>query len=242
MKIKSPFLYETTGILSSLLIRSWMGTLEYQVYYYDKNVDPAYANDGKQRIYIFWHENILVPLFLRRNCNLAMLLSPHADAEVLSKVARLLGFGCVRGSSNKNPSRALKNMKNASQDTNLTITPDGPRGPRRKLAMGAVYLSSKLQMPLVLLGIGVERPWRVNSWDRFAIPRPFSRARIMVSGDIQVPANADKETQEHYRVRIEKLLTDLSDNAADWAESGYFLENQTIVLPGPKHSILYHGG
>ena len=55
---------------------------------------------------------------------------------------------------------------------NLTITPDGPRGPRRQLAQGPVYLASKLGMPIVAMGFGYDRPWRFNSWDRFAIPRP----------------------------------------------------------------------
>ena len=58
----------------------------------------------------------------------------------------------------------------------LTITPDGPRGPRRHMAPGPIYLASKLGLPLVLMGYAYDRPWRLHSWDRFAIPRPGSRA------------------------------------------------------------------
>jgi len=239
MKIKSPVLFETFGLLGSALIRVWMGTMDYKVAYYDPNIDPAYANDGKHRIYIFWHENILVPLYLRRNCNLTMLLSQHGDAEVLSRVANLLGFNCVRGSSYRGAREALAEMKRYSEQTNLTITPDGPRGPRRKLAPGAVYLASKLQIPLVLLGIGSDRPWRASSWDKFAIPRPYSRVRVIVSGDIVVPHDATKDLLLHYQQKVEQLLTDLSDAAEQWAESGDFMEGQTQVRPGPKHSIFY---
>ena len=239
MKFKSPFLFETLGLLSSSLIRAWMGTLDYKVAYHDPNVDPAYANDGKHRIYIFWHENILVPLYLRRNCNLTMLLSAHGDAEVLSRVAKLFGFNCVRGSSYRGANKALADMKRYAEQTNLTITPDGPRGPRRKMAQGAIYLASKLQIPLVLLGIGSDRPWRANSWDRFAVPRPFSRVRIVVSGDIWVPPDADKETLKHYQLNVENLLTDLSDQGERWAMSDDLMEHQCRVQPGPKHSIFY---
>ena len=213
--------------------------MDYKVAYYDPNIDPAYANDGKHRIYIFWHENILVPLYLRRNCNLTMLLSQHNDAEVLSRVANLFGFNCVRGSSYRGAGKALAEMKRYAKQTNLTITPDGPRGPRRKMASGAIYLASKLQIPLVLLGIGSDRPWRASSWDKFAIPRPYSRVRTIVSGDIIVPSDASKETLLHYQLKVQQLLTDLSDTAEHWAESGGFMFNQSQVQPGPKHSAFY---
>ncbi|MCL2304904.1 MAG: lysophospholipid acyltransferase family protein [Planctomycetaceae bacterium] len=239
MKLASPFLLETLGLLGSALIRAWMGTMDYKVAYYDPNVDPAYANDGKHRIYIFWHENILVPLFLRRNCNLTMLLSQHGDAEVLSRVANLFGFHCVRGSSYRGAGKALAEMKRYAEQTNLTVTPDGPRGPRRVLAPGAVYLASKLQIPLVLLGIGCDRPWRANSWDKFAVPRPYSRVRVVTSGDIVVPPDAKKELLLHYQQKVQQLLTDLSDAAEHWAESGDFMLNQSQVQAGPKHSIFY---
>jgi len=239
MKLTSPFLLETLGLLGSALIRVWMGTMDYKVAYYDPNIDPAYANDGKHRIYIFWHESILVPLYLRRNCNLTMLLSQHDDAEVLSRVANLFGFNCVRGSSYRGAGKALAEMKRYAEQTNLTITPDGPRGPRRKLASGAIYLASKLQIPLVLLGIGADRPWRANSWDRFVIPRPYSRVRTIVSGDIFVPPDASKEILLHYQQKVQQLLSDLSDAAEHWAESGDFMFNQSQVLSGPKHSVFY---
>ena len=216
-----------------------MGTMDYKVAYYDPNIDPAYANDGRHRIYIFWHENILVPLYLRRNCNLTMLLSQHNDAEVLSRVAGLFGFNCVRGSTYRGAGKALAEMKRYAEQTNLTITPDGPRGPRRVLAPGAIYLASRLQIPLVLLGIGSDRPWRANSWDKFAIPRPYSRVRVVVSGDIFVPPDASKEVLSHYQQKVGQLLTDLSDAGERWAESGDLFENQSPVQPGPKHSIFY---
>ncbi len=235
----SPFVLETLGLLGSSLIRAWMGTMDYKVAYHDPNVDPAYANDGKHRIYIFWHENILVPLYLRRNCNLTMLLSQHDDAEVLSKVANLFGFHCVRGSSYRGAGKALAEMKRHAERTNLTITPDGPRGPRRVLAPGAVYLASKLQIPLVLLGIGSDRPWRAKSWDKFAIPKPYSRVRIVVSGDIIVPPDADKELLTHYQTKVGQFLTDLSDEAECWAMSDDRIGNESRVLPGPKHSLMY---
>ena len=146
--------------------------------FYDRTVDPAFCV-GEPRIYVFWHEYILLPLALRGHCHLSMLLSQHADADILARIAHHLGFDCVRGSSRRGGARAIMELEEHSRNKHLTITPDGPRGPRRRLAMGPVYLASRLQLPLVVMGFGYDRPWRVNSWDQFAVPRPFSRARAV---------------------------------------------------------------
>ena len=221
MKIESPLLHKLGGLLASLAVRKWMGTLDYKVAYYDPKVDPIFAECQGQKIYVFWHEYILFPLYLRGHCNLAMLLSRHRDAEVLSYAANHLGFEFVRGSTNRGGVSALRQLLAKSRDMHLTITPDGPRGPRRQLAPGCIYLASKLGMPLVVMGYGYDRPWRVRrAWDQFAIPRPGSRARAIPSSEIWVPPNLDREGIEHYRQCIESLLNRLTLEAEAWAESG----------------------
>ena len=87
-----------------------------------------------------------------------MLLSRHRDAEILSHIAGHLGFAFVRGSTNRGGVSALRQLLARSRDMHLTITPDGPRGPRRRLAPGCIYLASKLGLPLVVMGYGYERP------------------------------------------------------------------------------------
>ena len=178
MKITSPWVHQLGGLVTTAAIRNWMGTLDYKIAYYDPAVDPALDGCQGQKLYIFWHEYILFPLYLRGHCNLAMLLSRHRDAEVLSHVARHMGFDFVRGSTNRGGTVALRKLLRKSRQMHLTITPDGPRGPRRRLAPGAIYLASRLGLPLVALGFGYDRPWRFHrAWDQFALPRPFSRAR-----------------------------------------------------------------
>ena len=173
-----------------------------------------------QKIYIFWHENILLPLYLRGHCNLAMLLSRHHDADLLTEVANRLGFEFVRGSTGRGGGTALRELLRKSRHMNLTITPDGPRGPRRVLAPGPIYLSSKLSLPLVALGLGYDRPWRFHSWDRFALPRPYSRARGVVSPPMIIPPDLDRDGVEHYRLQVEQMLNRLTNEAEAWAEAG----------------------
>lgn len=220
MKFNFSSLNKTIGALGAWTVRSWMSTLDYRVAYYDHSVDPARPEYDGPKIYVFWHENILFPLYLRGHNNLAMLLSRHRDADVLSEVARQLGFEFVRGSTFRGGSAAIRELIAKSRDTNLTITPDGPRGPRRVMAQGPVYLSSKIGRPLVLMGFAYDRPWRAPTWDQFAVPKPFSRARAVVSPPVQIPPDLDREGLEHYRLQMEQLLNRLTCEAEAWAMSG----------------------
>ena len=220
MKLDSPLLNKLGGLLGAAAVRAWMSTLDYKAAFYDRTLDPAFPGCRGQKIYIFWHEYILFPIYLRGHCNLTMLLSRHRDAEILSHAACHLGFEFVRGSTNRGGVAAIRELLRTSRKMHLTITPDGPRGPRRRLAPGPVFLASKLGLPLVAMGFGYDRPWRlINSWDRFAVPRPFSRARVVVGPHVYVPPDLDRKGLEYFRQRIERLMNRFCDEAEAWAES-----------------------
>jgi hypothetical protein len=219
MKLDHPLLYKLAALAGSTAVRTWMDTLDYRVVFYDPDVDPASPRCRGQKIYVFWHEYILFPLAMRGHCNLAMLLSRHRDAEVLSYVAYHMGFEFVRGSTNRGGVAALRQLLDKSRRMHLAITPDGPRGPRRQLAPGPIYLASKLGIPLVAMGVGYNRPWRVGSWDRFAIPRPCSRARCVLSPELHIPPELDREGLEHFRLKVQQLLNRLCEEAEHWAEA-----------------------
>ena len=220
MKINQPWIQKLIGFTGAGAIRSWMRTLDYAVAYYDPSIDPARPEFDGQKIYVFWHEYLLLPIHMRGNCHFSMLISKHRDAELLARAARHLGFSCVRGSTNRGGVAALRELVRQGRNMNLVITPDGPRGPRRVMAQGAVYLASRLQLPLVTMGFGYDRPWRARSWDRFAIPRPFSRGRAVVGPPLSIPADLDREGIEHYRLQTQRLLNRLTLEAEQWAESG----------------------
>lgn len=228
------FLIRCGGFSAASAIRSWMGTLDYRALFYDRDVDPVSGNQ-RPRIYVFWHEYILLPLYLRGHCDLTMLLSQHRDADILERVAYHLGFDCVRGSTNRGSIVALRELTRRGQDRHLTITPDGPRGPRRCLAQGPIYLASKLQLPLIPLGFGYDRPWRVKSWDRFAIPRPFSRGRAIMGPAITIPANLNRSESENCRQRVENLLNRITHEAETWAASGKRRQGEVVARRQGRH-------
>jgi len=219
VKLESPLAISATSLVSTACIRQWMGTLDYRVDFGDPTVDPVHPDYRGSKIYVFWHENILLPLYLRGHSNIAMLLSRHHDADILARVATMMGFGTVRGSTFKGGSAALRELAGRAERENITITPDGPRGPRRRLAPGCIFLASVMRIPIVAMGFGYERPWRLGTWDRFAIPRPWSRARGVVTRAIHVPADLSRNDLERQRAGVERLLVHLSDDAEAWAGS-----------------------
>lgn len=216
------------GITASIALRQLMRTLDIQAAFYDRRDDPSHPDFQVPAIFVFWHEYMAAPFYLRGNCNIAMLISQHRDADALSVAARYSGFETVRGSTRRGGATAIFKLRRKSRQMNLAITPDGPRGPRRILAPGAIYLASNLQIPLIAIGLGYDRSWRLPTWDRFAIPKPFSRCRSVVSPRIYIPENLDRQGVERHRQRVEKILTRLTREAESWAVS---LNRKTIQCP-----------
>lgn len=219
MKLNTPIITRLLSWPISILIRCWMWTLRYRIWYHDPDIDPAVLTDTPH-IYLMWHEYTLIPLYLRGNCNVTILISQHRDADILNRVANIFGIGTVRGSSFRGGSSALKKLTEVVKTEHLSITPDGPRGPRRKMAQGSIYLSSKLGVPIVCCGLAYHKPWRLGSWDRFAIPRPFHRSACIMDEAIQVPPDLDRAGIEEWRVKVEDRLNELTEEAQQWADSG----------------------
>ncbi len=229
MRIRSEFLMKSAGFAIANITRVLMSTLDFRGLY-DPTHDPVNKEFDGPAIFILWHEYIPCPFYLRGHCDVSLLMSKHADGELLTQAARHMGFGAVRGSTNRGGVQALREILRRGKSTNLAITPDGPRGPRRKLAMGAVYLSSRLGLPLIPCGFGYDRPWRIErAWDKFAVPRPFSRARSITAKAIQVPPKLDRAALETWRLEIESTLESVTTQAEQWAESGADMMDQISI-------------
>ena len=103
-----------------------------------------------------------------------MLISPHFDGKLISKTISFFGLGTLAGSSDKNPAKVLiQAIKTLKEGYDIGITPDGPKGPRHKVADGLVVMAHKANKKVVLVEIKPTRFWQFNSWDRFTVPKPF---------------------------------------------------------------------
>jgi lysophospholipid acyltransferase (LPLAT)-like uncharacterized protein len=206
MKIRNRWLIKALGFLAAVLVRLWVGTVRYRYRPLGASMDPHQPQFEGRYIYAFWHENILLPAYQYGRPDIYVLISEHADGELIAEACRHLRFKLVRGSTTRKGVKAVRQMMQLALKNHLAVTPDGPRGPRRQVQPGLVYLAARTGLPIVPMGIAWRRAWRMRSWDRFALPVPWSRASLVTTEPIRVPDTVDKDELEGYRRRVEQAL------------------------------------
>ena len=204
MKLRNPVIIKVAALLASWAFRFWLGSVTYRFHRDDPSIDPAV--NPRRSIYLFWHEMMLVPAYTHARRNIAVLVSHHADGELISTIIHMMGGGSVRGSTSKRGLSALRGMMRRGKLTHIAITPDGPRGPRRVVQPGAIYLASRTGMPIIPVGFDYARCYRHRSWDRMALPYPGAVARGVLGTAIEVPPDLDRDGIEAYRRRVQAAL------------------------------------
>ena len=145
---------------------------------HQERFDEAEAS-GKPRVFMLWHETILPLLWHHRGIHAAIIVSDNRDGQYLADFAKALGYESVRGSSSKGAARALIGaVRMLKAGYAAAFTPDGPRGPRREMKPGFVAAAQRADGVVIPLWAEADRAWRLKSWDRFLIPKPFARVRV----------------------------------------------------------------
>lgn len=217
MKIRHPLVLKALGCAGAWAVRGWVGTLRYRYVPLGDDVTPWSVRTGQRFLYAFWHENMLLPVYQFSRHDVAVLVSQHADGQLIAEICRHFRLRTVRGSTTRGGVEAVRQMLKSGRKTHLVITPDGPRGPRRRVQSGLVYLAARTGLPVVPTGVGYENPWRLRSWDRFALPRPWTRGVCVTGEPIFIPPHAGRGELEAYRVQVEQALlaaTELAERVA----------------------------
>ncbi len=231
MKIRHRRVIAAAGWLGTRLVNALSGTLRFDFSSVGTfPVDPVSAPRDRRFIYALWHENFLIPIIRFGEPSVAALVSRHADGQLLGSLIRATGMDIVHGSTSRGGVAAVRQvLRDGASYRHLAVTPDGPRGPRRQVQPGAVYLASRTGMQIVPVGVGHRNPWRVNSWDSFAIPRPFSRVRCLFGEPFLVPSDPSPDALEPFRYRLQMELDRLSIAAEGWADTGNLHLPPTII-------------
>lgn len=156
-----------------------------------------FRRSGQPILFVFWHGGLLPLVHYHRHERIVVLVSEHADGEYITRVLDRSGFGTARGSSTRGGSRGLRGLLRAAREgRDLAVTPDGPKGPPRVFKKGALVAAQLTGLPMVPLAVGASSAWHLDSWDRFTVPRPFSRIRIVYGDPVRVPRELDDEGLE----------------------------------------------
>lgn len=152
----------------------------------------ALRDQGVGIVYVFWHAHLMSLTWLLRYQGVVPLVSEHRDGEYIARVLERFGFGLSRGSSTRGGSGGLRGLVRAAREgRELAVTPDGPRGPAREFKPGALVAARLTGHRVVPVGIGATRAWRLDSWDRFMIPKPFARLTAVFGAPVEVPRELD---------------------------------------------------
>jgi lysophospholipid acyltransferase (LPLAT)-like uncharacterized protein len=195
------------GTLAGWLMRFWSMTLRL-------SIEDRWGGKGipSPVILCLWHSRIFVGPFVWRKLTegrrpMVVLTSASHDGAMLARAMGVFGVGAVRGSSSRRAVAALVAMRKALKEgVDCCVTPDGPRGPRYVMQAGLLKLAESSGAKVLPMHVTYGKAWRLKSWDRFVIPAPFSRVRVVFDEALAVPAKLSDDDFERWRVRIEEVL------------------------------------
>jgi lysophospholipid acyltransferase (LPLAT)-like uncharacterized protein len=179
----------------------------------DERSAQIIRTQGK-KIYTFWHGDLIfMPCFRLKGEKVKVLISHHRDGAIITKVLYFFRIGVVRGSSRRGSIGATRSSLEAlEQGFVLTITPDGPKGPRHVAKSGAAYLAQESGAIIIPMHWSSSRVKVLNTWDKFALPLPFGRGEFKAGEPIRIAPEADVlESSKFLEISLNKIRCDLNN-------------------------------
>ncbi len=134
---------------------------------------------GRPFVLVFWHGEMLMGWYFHRHRNYNCLVSMSKDGDVLAGILKRWKYNVIRGSSSRGGKEARRIMEAVIRDNKiLVVTPDGPRGPKYEMKMGAIRTAQRTGVPVLAVRCIADAGYRFKSWDRFTIPLPFSKITL----------------------------------------------------------------
>jgi len=174
----------------------------------EEGVTPAFHGFTPGReIYCFWHQCVLACAYYFRSTHATILISQSFDGELITRTLECFGFRAVRGSSSRGGREGLLALRRVlDEGTPAIFTADGPRGPIYKSKMGPVKLAEISGAPIGAFHLEPERAWVMGSWDRFRVPKPFTRIAVSWGRWTVVPDDVTAEAMEPLRTAVDASL------------------------------------
>lgn len=209
MRIRSPLLTKLISRSVGAVLRLMFKTLEIDYYRESDETHPT-AITKQSFLYSVWHDAIMIPIAMKNRYpdnSICALVSRHQDGSYLDEFLKCSNIRAIRGSSNRGGVQALRELMREPGCSHVWITPDGPRGPRRVLKEGIVFLASHTGMPIVPIVSICNKEWRVQGkWTDMAVPKPFSKAIFLMGRPLHIPPDLSRNGLEHYRAFVQSEM------------------------------------
>jgi lysophospholipid acyltransferase (LPLAT)-like uncharacterized protein len=190
------------------LLQLWTRTLRFEI---EDRAGIVGRPVAENYIGALWHNRLLIfPLVLRRffpQRQGAALISASRDGDLLADGVKRFGYDVIRGSSSRLGASAILQLTQAlASGRDVVITPDGPRGPAYELGPGIIFLAQRSGAAVLPMNLEYSRCWRLGSWDRFIVPRPFSKVRVLINEPHRVRSSTTPEEFESERLALQDAM------------------------------------
>lgn len=234
MKIKSPLLNRIICNVAVVILKLLYKTTHIEIRLADPVHDPYNPKRTHECIYSVWHDLLLFPLFMQCPQSIVAVVGRHRDGDYVSNILKALRLQAIRGSSSRGGTEAVLQALDYVKDHSLVITPDGPRGPRRKLKSGCAFVSSQTGVPVVATAFSCSNAWRIQgSWTDLVIPKPFSRVYAVTGEPLHIPKTSTRQEIDAYTEQIQREM-DRLDAIAEALATGKIVP-ETEVAQGSSH-------
>lgn len=193
------------------LLQIWARTLRFQI---EDRAGVVGTPPNERYIGALWHNRLLLlPFVLKRYLperSGAALISASRDGALLADLVERFNFEVVRGSSSRKGASAIRQLAEViAKGKDVVITPDGPRGPAYELGQGIIFLAQQSGAEVVPINMEYSSCWRVKSWDRFILPKPFAKVRTIFGSPHRVASTSTEEEFERERLRLQEAMMQL---------------------------------
>ena len=199
---KQRLIIRCAGLALYWIVRAICATLKFEVEGWEHHTDR------EPLVYCFWHNRIPIATYFWRHRGIVVMSSRSFDSEYIARFIQRFGYGAAKGSSTRGALSGLIQMIRAVRSgKSAAFTVDGPRGPIYEAKPGALLLAKKSGAAILPFSISLDRCWRLPSWDRLEIPKPFAKAHVVIGERIYVK-DADGEA-----ARFQSALDELRERS-----------------------------
>jgi len=202
-----------------LLVKLLSSTYRYRLV--DMENEQRVLDEHGTIVYASWHQRFFpgITVFATRK-PIAIIISQSRDGEMIARVVDILGWRSVRGSSSKGGIRALKEIRRLTRKGyRVGHIVDGPQGPFGVVKPGLLTIAQFAGAPIVPVIASAQRRWTFNSWDRFMVPKPFSKVIIRFAPPITIPRRLEADAFDTLLQDIEKQIKELYVQTDNWWRS-----------------------
>jgi lysophospholipid acyltransferase (LPLAT)-like uncharacterized protein len=203
----------SAGVFAAAL-RLLFRTVRLSFHEHTPGANPYTGSSTERFLFCVWHDSMVMAVFSGKHRTSAALTSRHADGSFVAAVLQKIGVSSIRGSTNHIGPGAMRQLMRATEDKHLGITPDGPRGPRRRMSVGIAYLASRTGRAVVPTAYSCVRCWKIpGSWTDLVIPKPFTKVFLLGGEPIKVPPDLEYSQLQQHADRIQAEMDRLNTAA-----------------------------